>query len=125
SANDLGNSGSGGALSVTNSISLTITPVNDPPTFVRGDDITVLEDSGPYTAANWATNMSAGPSDESSQVVHFVLRTDQTNMFSSQPAVSTNGTLTFTPATNANGLAIVYATLVDDGGTANGGTNTS
>ena len=41
------------------------------------------------------------------------------------PAVSPTGTLTFTPASNANGTAIVTIRAVDNGGTANGGSDTS
>ena len=35
------------------------------------------------------------------------------------------GTLTYTPAANANGVATVTVRLKDDGGTANGGVDTS
>src|SRR5262249_32049462 len=45
--------------------------------------------------------------------------------FSVQPAISTSGTLTFTPAPDANGSATVTVTLKDNGGTANGGVDTS
>jgi hypothetical protein len=42
------------------------------------------------------------------------------------PAIdATTGTLTYTPAANANGSATVTVTLFDDGGTANGGSDTS
>ena len=37
----------------------------------------------------------------------------------------TRATLTYTPAANANGLATVTVRLKDDGGTANGGVDTS
>jgi hypothetical protein len=50
---------------------------------------------------------------------------DNGALFSIQPAVSPNGTLTFTSATNANGTAHVTVVLHDDGGTANGGVDTS
>ena len=42
-----------------------------------------------------------------------------------QPAVATNGTLTYTSAPNANGSATVTVRAHDDGGTANGGQDTS
>ena len=37
-----------------------VAPVNDPPTFTSGSDVTVGEDSGAYSA-QWATNISPGP----------------------------------------------------------------
>ena len=41
-----------------------------------------------------------------------------------QPAIAADGTLTYTLAPNANGSATVTVTLIDDGGTANGGVDT-
>src|SRR4029077_8344559 len=46
-------------------------------------------------------------------------------LFSAQPAVNASGTLTFTTAPNANGIATVTIAAHDDGGTANGGIDTS
>ena len=54
--------------------------------------------------------------------------TNNTNaaLFSAGPAVSgTTGDLTYTPAANANGTATITLRLTDDGGTANGGVDTS
>ena len=51
-------------------ITINVTPVNDPPSFTAGANVTVLEDSGAYSQT-WATAISAGPPDESGQVVHF------------------------------------------------------
>src|SRR4029078_2967587 len=45
--------------------------------------------------------------------------------FSVQPAVAANGTLTYTPAPNGNGSATVSVQVHDNGGTANGGVDTS
>jgi hypothetical protein len=42
-------------------------------------------------------------------------------LFSAQPTISPGGTLTYTPAPNANGSATITVTLYDNGGTANGG----
>ena len=46
-------------------------------------------------------------------------------LFSAQPAVSAAGTLTYTPAPDAYGSTTVDVSLQDDGGTANGGDDTS
>src|SRR5205823_3994749 len=89
-----------------------------------GGNVAVLEDSGAYSAA-WATGVSAGPPDESSQSINFTVTNDNNALFSAQPAISPSGVLTFTPAANANGNATVTVTLHDDGGTANGGADTS
>ena len=46
-------------------------------------------------------------------------------LFSTLPAVSPTGTLTYTSAPNANGTATITLRLQDNGGTANGGVDTS
>src|SRR5205085_1566706 len=46
-------------------------------------------------------------------------------LFSVQPSISAAGVLTFTPAPNAFGTATVNVNLQDNGGTANGGVDTS
>src|SRR5207244_2191929 len=51
--NDQGNSGSGGALSTSNSVNITVNPVNDAPSFTKGADVTVDEDAGPQSFVNW------------------------------------------------------------------------
>ena len=104
--------------------SITVTPVNDEPSFVKGADQTVNEDSGPQTVVGWATAISAGP-NESGQTLTFFTSNDNNALFSAQPSVSSTGTLTYTPAANANGSATVTIYLMDDGGIANGGDDTS
>src|SRR5438477_2450435 len=56
---------------------------------------------------------------------NFVLTNDHPELFASQPSVALDGTLRYTPAPNANGSATVTVALHDDGGTANGGSDTS
>ena len=51
----------------------------------------------------------------------FNVTNDNNALFSVQPAIASNGTLTFTPAPNAFGSATVTVSLSDNGGTANGG----
>ena len=101
----------------TATITLSVTAVNDVPSFTKGADKTVVEDSGAQTFAGWATSISKGPSDESGQVLTFHVSATDTSLFSSQPAVSTAGTLTFTPAADANGTTNVDVYLTDNGGT--------
>ncbi|RIK73845.1 MAG: hypothetical protein DCC68_24210 [Planctomycetota bacterium] len=100
--------------------------INDEPFFTPGSNISVAEDSGEFTQANWATGISAGAPNESGQSLQFVV-TNNTNptLFTVGPAISASGTLTFTLADNANGSATITVVLMDDGGTANGGDDTS
>jgi VCBS repeat-containing protein len=115
----------GTLFSNTATVTVTITAVNDAPSFTKGADQTVLEDAGAQTRAAWATSIGGGPADESGQAIDFIVTSSNAGLFSTQPAVAANGTLTFTPAVNANGSAIVTVQAHDNGGVANGGVDTS
>ena len=108
-------------------LSITVTAVNDAPSFTKGADQTVDEGAGAQTVTGWATAMSAGPSDESGQTLTFQITSNSnTDLFSAGPTVNAStGTLTYTPAANANGTATISLALHDDGGTSNGGVDTS
>ncbi len=105
-------------------VALTVTAVNDVPSFIKGSDQAIPEDAGAQSLA-WATSISAGPANESDQVLNFIVSNDNTTLFAVQPAVAANGTLTYTPATNKNGMATVTVRIHDNGGTTNGGIDTS
>ncbi|MCP3936630.1 MAG: tandem-95 repeat protein, partial [Actinomycetia bacterium] len=107
------------------SVTITVTPVNDAPSFTGGADVTVLQDGGVYSEPGWATAMSAGPIDEAGQVVGFIVNNDNEALFASQPVVTSAGELTFDTQGGASGVANVDVTLVDDGGIANGGQDSS
>lgn len=62
---------------------------------------------------------------EAGQSVHFNVGNNNPSLFAAQPAISQDGTLTYTPAPNANGTAQVTVVAQDDGGTADGGVDSS
>jgi Bacterial Ig domain/Bacterial cadherin-like domain/Fibronectin type III domain len=109
--------------------SMWIALVNDPPSFTPGGDVMVAEDSGPATFPGWASDFDPGPPDEdTTQTIHFTiaLGASESSLFSAQPAVAAHrtanqGRLTFTPAANAEGVAHVTVTPVDDGGSVTDG----
>jgi hypothetical protein len=115
----------GTADSNTATVTITVLPVNDAPSFTKGADQTVNMNAGAQSVSGWATNISAGPSDESGQEVSFEVTNTSTALFSAGPAVAADGTLTYTPAANANGSAGITVRLKDNGGTTNGGKDTS
>ncbi len=113
---DQGGAGSGGALTDTETIPVAVFTVNDAPSFTAGVDVSVEEDSGTSTTSAWATGISAGPADESDQTLTFNVSNDNTDLFSAQPSVDgATGDLSFTPAENANGVAVVTVSVTDDG----------
>ncbi len=115
--------GNGGTDTIT--VNVTIEAVNDAPSFTKGANQSVNEDAGPQTVSNWATNISKGPANEAAQTLTFTATNNNNALFAAQPAINSAGTLTYTPAANAYGVATVTLTLKDSGGTLNGGVDTS
>ena len=116
---DGGTADGGSDTSAVAAFQITVSPVNDAPGFAGGADQSVFENAAAQTVAGWASAITRGPADESGQVVSFAVTNNATALFAlgGQPAVATNGTLTFTPATGAHGTATVTVRAVDDGGT--------
>jgi Bacterial Ig-like domain/Passenger-associated-transport-repeat/Bacterial Ig domain len=109
----------------TVALSEPVTAVNDAPTFTVGTSQSVLEDSGAHIVNGFAIAVSPGPADEAGQTLNFLTSNDNNALFSVQPTIDASGNLTYTLAANANGNAIVSVSLHDNGGTANGGIDTS
>jgi hypothetical protein len=101
---DGGTAFGGDDTSAPQTFTITVTDVNDPPTFTPGGSQTIIRGGGPDGQ----------------------LQRDQRQPRALQrpAAVAPNGTLTYTPAFLALGSATVTFTPVDDGGTANGGSAT-
>src|SRR5439155_1494144 len=110
----------------TATVTVSVTPVNDAPAFTASNPATINEDAGPQTVANWAT-FSPGPANESGQAVlaYTVSNVGNLALFAVLPSVAANGTLTYTPAANAFGTSTFTVVVQDNGGTANGGVDTS
>jgi len=123
---DDGGTADGGAdTSIERTFTITVRPVNDVPTFTPGANLIVAVDSGPQTLAAWAKNIAIGAANEAGQALAFLVENDNPSLFSAAPQLSADGTLTFTAAPGATGLATITVRLQDDGGTADGGVDTS
>jgi hypothetical protein len=109
-------------------VTITINPVNDAPSFTPGGDVSQSVSAGAFDQP-WATGMSVGPAEEpTTQTFSFV--TTLVNplnavLFTQQPSVGQDGHLTFTPAPLASGVVSLNVHIMDNGGTANGGVNVS
>ncbi len=80
--------------------------------------ITVIEDSGTYSRTAFATDITPGVGDVG-QTVSLSYTNDNNALFSAQPSISEDGTLTFTPAANAYGTAVVSVIATDSTGLSN------
>jgi hypothetical protein len=122
---DSGGTANGGVDSVSRTLLLRIGDINDPPSFVKGPGVLASRGGGAQVVTGWATSISPGPPDEAGQTVSFSLQSNNTGLFQVQPAVDSAGTLTFTPSATTSGVATITITAQDNGGTANGGLDTS
>ncbi|HAC91331.1 MAG TPA: hypothetical protein DCF63_11995, partial [Planctomycetaceae bacterium] len=112
--NDLGGTGRGGPKSDTDTVTININPIslgkakqntatasaktsssnaqkNQAPAFTKGPNQTVLEDSGPKTVTAWATGISRGSANESTQSLSFLVSNNNTALFATQPSIAPNG----------------------------------
>jgi len=103
---------------------INITSVNDAPVFVKGADIVWPNDLNPISIPYWGSSMTAG-ANESTQSLTVTIGNDNPDLFTVQPYVGLDGTLHYTLADNAVDTALVTLTLHDNGGTDNGGVDTT
>ncbi len=115
---------------------ITVLPVNDRPSFTAGPDQAVNENVPQQVVSPWATDISCGQG-ESGQALRFVIdHNSNPGLFAVMidpdshaevpaVAISPDGTLTYTLANSVAGSATITVSLHDDGGTANGGSDTS
>lgn len=102
----------GSTASAPATVTVTVTPVNDPPSFSAGTSVTVDQNVGAYSQT-WATNVLAGPGGET-ETVTFEVTNDMVAVFSEQPTIAPDGRLSFTPATHDNGQPITVSVILRD-----------
>ena len=110
----------------TATVNITIDAVNDPPVFTAGPDPSFpAGSSGPQSIPDWPQNIDLGP-NEIQAVSSYAVATvsDPDGILAGAVTINAAGDLSFT-LTGASGSANLEATLTDDGGTANGGQDTS
>ncbi|WP_320076503.1 DUF4347 domain-containing protein [Planktothrix agardhii] len=119
------NGGSTVFSALTDTAAITVTAVNDKPSFSNaGNQILTAWTSTAQSVSNWANTVSVGPANESTQTFSYTVTNTDNTLFTAQPSVATDGTLTYTPS-GKPGTATVSVQLQDNGGTANGGVDLS
>ena len=104
-------------------VTITVNPVNDAPSFgLAGSDVPASSLQS-VSVPNWATSISPGP-NEAAQAVSFIVTNDANGAFITQPAIDAAGTLTFQAGIQAVTVTVTVVAK-DNGGTANGGQDTS
>ena len=127
---DGGTAGGSNDTSEVQTFNLVVTGVNDPPTFTLLGVININEDAPQQTVTNYARNFDPGPNEETGtmpqSIANYSVRNvSDTGLFAEAPQIDNEGTLTYTPAPDANGSATFEVLVQDTGSTDNGGQNTS
>ncbi|MCG6874151.1 MAG: DUF4347 domain-containing protein, partial [Betaproteobacteria bacterium] len=114
-----------GGVTETGTLTITVNPVNDEPSFALAGNQSINEGAGAQTVVAFASGSPGGGPDEASQTLTYTVSNDNNALFGAQPMIAANGTLTYTAAANAYGTATVSVFVSDSGGTLNGGDDTS
>ena len=113
----------------TGAVTIDIIPVNDPPSFNKGDDLTILSHGVQFGPQAWADNISYGHANESDQILTFEVTTDDADKQYFQddglPNLSSDGHFSCFPKPNVEATIAVHVKLTDNGKTENGGKDTS
>lgn len=114
---------------LSRTVTLTVPEVNDAPTFTPGP-LEVASRNDHSVDVNWASDISAGTSQEDAngQRLEFQLTIAPggETLFETLPMIDAEtGRLSFVPKRTKTGLATVTVALLDNGGTENGGQDTS
>jgi hypothetical protein len=114
-----------GTLTNSASFNVTVLWVNQAPSFaLAANAVTVTQFGVGVSLPNAVTNILAGPTNEGSQTVSFIVTNSNSGLFLNQPLVTASGTLVFAPGKQA-GTVKVGIKAKDTGGTLNGGVDTS
>lgn len=114
-----------GGVTETGTLTITVNAVNDEPSFTLVGNQSINEDAAAQTVAAFASGSPGGGPDEAGQTLAYAVSNDNSALFAAQPTIAANGTLSYTPTANASGTATASVFLTDNGGTLNGGIDTS
>ena len=130
---DNGGTSNGGVDTAVRTFHITITSVNDKPSFTVGANQTAKEGDSLKTVANFNTAINNGAANEADQTATrtFTVTNTRNDLFAVQPTISPAGVLTYTSlpelldSTASPFVATVSVTLNDHGGTDKGGVELS
>ena len=112
-------------VSAFHTFTVTVNAVNDAPMVLAEDPPAVAVNAGPQEIVGWAS-FNPGAFDESAQSPAYeVLSLNNPALFETPPVIDAAGTLRYAPAAGAEGNSQFTVEVRDDGGTANGGEDTS
>lgn len=114
-------------LCATADVNVDVSPVNDAPSFLPGPaQVFAGGTSGPVFMAGWASALDMGPGEDDQSPLAFTvsLIDDPGSVVTGSPTINLGGDLSIT-LSGASGEAVFSVNLQDDGGTDDGGDDTS
>jgi hypothetical protein len=129
SAGSFSYSVSDGTVNSSQTIALNINSVNDAPTFTKGGNQSVKTGVA-QTIAGWARDFNSGVANETQSVAGYIVKIVNdvnADIFDVTPTINLAGDLTYTAKTGitASKTATIEVQVRDNGGTLNGGVDTS
>lgn len=123
------NGGTSSFSSTSATATITVNPVNDRPTFTIGNNQSVKTGTA-QTIAGWASGFNSGAANETQSVAGYTLEivnNVNADIFDVAPTINSIGDLSYTPKSGitASKTATIQVKVRDNGGTANGGVDTS
>ena len=112
-------------VSNTAGIFIGVTCVNDQPSFSHDGDQQAMDSWFTQMISDFAIGYPGGGADEAGQRLSYIVSNDNESLFFSQPRILPGGMLVYRTRINASGTATVTVQVRDNGGTANGGIDTS
>jgi len=116
----------------TDTADITVDAVNDAPLLTQsladqsaGNTTNQTTFAGFVDTSNSGVAFGGNGTEGGQSISDFTVTNTDNSLFAAQPDVANNGDLTYTPAAGVQGTATVDVQVVDDGGTANGGSDTS
>ncbi len=137
-ANDIGShavvlSVTDGTATVNQNFTVTVLSVNDPPSFTVGCELDATDVTGPggttLVYSGYVSNILVGPPDEQASQTYVLTMGvapggDPDGLVTGW-TITTNGDITIDVDTSVSSVASLVITMTDDGGTANGGIDSS
>ena len=131
---DNGGTANNGVNSVSESFTVTVTPVNQAPTLAAIADPAPIPENTTALQTIPLTGISAGPGDTGQSLMISAVSSNPALILNpgtgtgalqiSYSSPNSTGSLTYTPAPNAFGSATITVTVMDSGGVLNNGVNT-
>ncbi|MBW4610169.1 MAG: DUF4347 domain-containing protein [Hassallia sp. WJT32-NPBG1] len=111
-------------------VSIIVNPVNNRPTFTIGNNQSVKAGAGQQTIALWASNFNSGAANETQSVAGYIVKVVNeinADIFDVAPTINLAGDLIYTAKSGitASKTATIEVKVQDNGGTLNGGVDTS